>query len=150
MTFDHVWWADNVAQRMPRVRFGKVHVVNSLYTASGNDSGVGVGVDCNIRVENNVFDDMLIGNYMRATLHGVDALYPDFSPYVAKYGDNGGAKSPSQLQSYFSHYRARDPIGAMMHQLSVKSEQTFRALVPADSRAFRAAKKMFYHFAARG
>jgi pectate lyase len=55
VTFDHVWWADNVAQRMPRVRFGKVHVVNSLYTASGNDSGVGVGVDCNIRVENNVF-----------------------------------------------------------------------------------------------
>ena len=34
-------------------------------------------------------------------------------------------------------------------QLSEKSEQTFRSLVPADSRAFRAAKKMYYHFAAR-
>ena len=55
VTFEHVWWADNVAQRMPRVRFGKVHVVNSLYSASGNDSGVGVGVNCNMRVENNVF-----------------------------------------------------------------------------------------------
>src|SRR6185369_9667803 len=55
VTFDHVWWADNVAQRMPRVRFGKVHVVNSLNTAAGNDNGVGAGVDCNIRVENNVF-----------------------------------------------------------------------------------------------
>jgi pectate lyase len=58
VTFDHVWWADNVAQRMPRVRFGKVHVVNSLYSASGNDNGVGVGVDCNIRVENNVFSSI--------------------------------------------------------------------------------------------
>jgi pectate lyase len=55
VTFDHVWWADNVAERMPRVRFGKVHVFNSLYTATGDASAIGVGVDCNIRVENSVF-----------------------------------------------------------------------------------------------
>jgi hypothetical protein len=101
-------------------------------------------------VENDVFDDLLIGNYMKTTLHGVDGLYPDFSPYVAKYGDNGGARSRKELQAYFGHYRARDPIGALMHRLSTKSEQTFRSLVPADSRAFRAAKKLYYHFAARG
>jgi hypothetical protein len=142
-----------------RQRFGFIEVIcgGQSVTVDLNPAKHDVGISFEAPrnsfiwcVENNVFDDMLIGNYMRATLHGVDALYPDFSPYVAKYGDNGGAKSPSQLQSYFSHYRARDPIGAMMHQLSVKSEQTFRALVPADSRAFRAAKKMFYHFAARG
>ena len=55
VTFDHVWWADNVAQRMPRVRFGKVHVVNSLNSASGNDTAIGEGVNCNIRVENNIY-----------------------------------------------------------------------------------------------
>jgi pectate lyase len=55
VTFDHVWWADNVAQRMPRVRFGKVHVINSLYTASGNDTAIGEGVNCNVRIENNIF-----------------------------------------------------------------------------------------------
>jgi len=58
VTFDHVWWADNVAERMPRVRFGKVHVLNSLYTASGDASAIGVGVDCNIRVENSVFNNI--------------------------------------------------------------------------------------------
>ena len=54
-TFHHVWWSDNVNQRMPRVRFGKVHVFNSLYTATGDSACIEVGVSCNIRSENNVF-----------------------------------------------------------------------------------------------
>ncbi len=37
VTFHHDWWADNVMERMPRVRFGKVHVFNNLYTAAGNN-----------------------------------------------------------------------------------------------------------------
>jgi pectate lyase len=55
VTWHHVWWADNVNQRMPRVRFGKVHVFNSLYTAVGDSACIEVGVSCNIRSENNVF-----------------------------------------------------------------------------------------------
>jgi len=54
-TFHHVWWSDNVNQRMPRVRFGQVHVFNSLYTATGDSACIEVGVSCNIRSENNVF-----------------------------------------------------------------------------------------------
>jgi pectate lyase len=55
VTFDHTWWADFVFERQPRVRFGKVHIFNSLYTASGNSYCVGLGVSANIRVENSVF-----------------------------------------------------------------------------------------------
>jgi pectate lyase len=55
VTFHHVWWADNVDQRMPRVRFGEVHIFNSLYTATGNSYCVAAGVNANIRTENNVF-----------------------------------------------------------------------------------------------
>ena len=55
-------------------------------------------------IEHEVFDDMLIGNFMRTTLHGVDGLYPHFTPYVAKYADNAGAKSKAELRSYFGHY----------------------------------------------
>jgi pectate lyase len=55
VTFHHNWWADNVMERMPRVRFGKVHVFNNLYTAAGNNYAVGLGVNGNVRVENNVF-----------------------------------------------------------------------------------------------
>jgi pectate lyase len=55
VTWHHNWWANGVQDRMPRVRFGQVHVVNGLYTATGNDACVGVGVNANILLENNVF-----------------------------------------------------------------------------------------------
>jgi pectate lyase len=55
VTFHHVWWADNVSQRMPRVRFGQVHVFNSLYSSRGNDYCVGLGTDASILLENNAF-----------------------------------------------------------------------------------------------
>ncbi|MGC2203188.1 MAG: hypothetical protein WA633_23990, partial [Stellaceae bacterium] len=55
-------------------------------------------------IENEMFDDMLIGNFMRTTLHNVHDLYPYFTPYVAKYADNGGAKTKRELAAYFGHY----------------------------------------------
>jgi pectate lyase len=55
ITFHHSWWADNVVERMPRARFGQVHLFNNLYTATGNDYCIGVGNGVNIRSENNVF-----------------------------------------------------------------------------------------------
>jgi len=58
-----------------------------------------------------IFVDLLIGNFMKTTFHGVQGLYPDFSPYVAKYADNGGAETKEELREYFHHYRSRDPIG---------------------------------------
>lgn len=60
-----------------------------------------------------VFDDMLIGNYMRTILHGefertgAAALYPHFTPFVTKLGDNGGAYTPEQIRAYFAGYRQR-------------------------------------------
>jgi len=55
ITFHHDWWADNAVERMPRVRFGQVHLFDNLYTASGNDYCIGLGVGANIRDEDNVF-----------------------------------------------------------------------------------------------
>jgi pectate lyase len=55
VTFHHDWWADNVVERQPRVRFGRVHVFDSLYTSTGDDYCIGAGVDADIRAENDVF-----------------------------------------------------------------------------------------------
>ena len=55
VSYHHDWWADNVRERMPRVRYGQVHVFNSLYTARGNSYCVGLGVFANILTESNVF-----------------------------------------------------------------------------------------------
>jgi pectate lyase len=55
ITFHHSWWADNVVERMPRARFGQVHLFDNLYTSTGNDYCIGVGNGVSIRAENNVF-----------------------------------------------------------------------------------------------
>ncbi|HEY2051059.1 MAG TPA: hypothetical protein VGH03_17100 [Caulobacteraceae bacterium] len=100
-------------------------------------------------IEHEVFDDMLIGNFMRTTLHGVDGLYPHFTPNVAKYADNGGAKSKAELRRYFSHYYLRDPLARIMKQLSDSSEQVLRKAVPENTAMFRTAKRFYYSVAAR-
>ncbi len=55
ITFHHSWWAANVVERMPRARFGQVHLFDNLYTATGNDYCIGVGNGVSILSENNVF-----------------------------------------------------------------------------------------------
>jgi pectate lyase len=60
VTFHHVWWAANVHERMPRVRFGHVHLFNNLNTAAGNMYCVGLGVGARIVAENNVFQGVAI------------------------------------------------------------------------------------------
>jgi pectate lyase len=56
VTFHHSWWADNVQERMPRSRFGDVHVFNSYYSAKGNSYCIRAGVETRILAEGNYFD----------------------------------------------------------------------------------------------
>lgn len=55
VTWHHNHWADNVQERMPRVRFGENHLFNNLYTSADNNYCVGLGVSGNVLLENNVF-----------------------------------------------------------------------------------------------
>jgi pectate lyase len=55
ITWIHDWWAQNVVERQPRVRFGKNHFVNNLWTSTGNNYCIGVGVGANIFAQNNAF-----------------------------------------------------------------------------------------------
>ncbi|HYO97906.1 MAG TPA: hypothetical protein VER33_25550 [Polyangiaceae bacterium] len=58
VTFHHNWWAEGVIERMPRVRFGEVHVFNNYYSSSGNNYAIGAGVEAKIVVENNFFENV--------------------------------------------------------------------------------------------
>ena len=99
-----------------------------------------------------VFDDLLIGNFMRTTLHADAALYPDFTPYLAKYGDNGGARTRDELARYFREYRARDVMGFLRDQLDARCVRPFQAdaarwlrrAVGGDSALFRAVKGAYW------
>jgi hypothetical protein len=97
-------------------------------------------------VMHEVFDDMLIGNFMKTTFHGVDSLYPNFSPVVAKYADNGRVQTRQELSAYFRHYHQRDPIGYWFAWAENKSESVFRRLVAEDSALYRTTKKFYYGY----
>jgi pectate lyase len=55
ITWVHDWWAQNVVERQARVRFGKNHFFNNLWTSSGNNYCIGLGVGANVLWQNNVF-----------------------------------------------------------------------------------------------
>ena len=56
VTMHHNWYADKILERMPRVRYGYVHIYNNYYNSENNHYCIGTGTECHIRVENSVFD----------------------------------------------------------------------------------------------
>lgn len=50
-TFANCWWDEGCSERMPRVRYGKVHVMNCLYSSSNANYCVGYGYKSNLYVE---------------------------------------------------------------------------------------------------
>jgi hypothetical protein len=93
-------------------------------------------------IEHELFDDLLIGNFMRTTLFNTQGLYPHFTPYVAKYADNGGAKTMRELRAYFGHYFMRDPVPHALKHFVSGSEMVLRKALPEGSAMFRAAKRI--------
>lgn len=62
-----------------------------------------------------VFEDLIIGNFMKTTLHGEQALSDvnALAGYVGKYADNGRAKTSQELEAYFAEYRRRFGAAAL-------------------------------------
>lgn len=61
ITFHHNWWGPFSDERMPRVRFGDVHVFNNYYGTGtdavlGNDHCIRAGYQSNVLVQSNYFD----------------------------------------------------------------------------------------------
>ena len=97
-------------------------------------------------VEYQVFDDLLIGNFMRTTLHGATKLYPHFTPLTAKYSDNGRANTSAELRNYFFDYIRRNPAGTIRHLLELKSEDVFRKLVPINSGPYKKVQALYWKY----
>ena len=96
-----------------------------------------------------VFDDLLIANFMKTTLHGdwgPSRLYPDFTPYVAKYADNGRAKSADELDDYLKAYRRRAMLDFLKHRLERRAEKIYRQYVTDDSIAHRLLKRGYWYY----
>jgi len=67
VTFHHNWWSTLCHERMPRVRFGRVHVFNNYANCSGNNYCVRASIESEVLVENNFYD-------------GIDTPYEKFDP----------------------------------------------------------------------
>ena len=100
-------------------------------------------------IENEIFDDMLIGNFMKTTLHGRfplprRALYPHFSPYVAKYADNGLAKSKVELDRYFRQYMMRAPLDYLRHSIERSAVDLVRSSLDERSPLYALGKRTYF------
>ncbi len=55
VTWHHDWWGPNVYERMPRARYGEIHLFDNLWTSGGNAYCIGLGVGASILAEKNIF-----------------------------------------------------------------------------------------------
>ena len=58
ITFHHNWWGQLVTERMPRVRFGRIHSYNNYFNSPGNNYCIRAARDSEVLVENNYFDSV--------------------------------------------------------------------------------------------
>jgi len=105
-------------------------------------------------LEYEIFDDLLIGNFMKTTLHGKwpeSRLYPHFAPYVAKYADNGRARTPEELRAYFAEYRRRTGAFAFLrHRFATRAADVVRSTLESDSPAYRLARRAYWALRSQG
>ena len=100
-----------------------------------------------------IFDDLLIGNFVKTTLFGdwpTRSLRPDFTARIAKYADNGRAYSVEDIDGYLAEYRRRAPLDYVHYEVrrrySVglrKAARRLHARVAPDSRLRRAGRAVY-------
>ncbi|MES2850369.1 MAG: T9SS type A sorting domain-containing protein [Bacteroidota bacterium] len=56
VTMMYNWWGTGCKERMPRLRFGQVHIVNNYFSCTGNNHCVRAGKEADLLVESNYFD----------------------------------------------------------------------------------------------
>lgn len=96
-------------------------------------------------IEYEIFDDLLIGNFMRTTLHGdVISLYdPDFTFTVAKYGDNGGIETASQLRDYMRQYTQRGGLSLWRDLIAEQIAGNLRRVIDPESSWYQNARRFY-------
>jgi len=71
------------------------------------------------------FDDILIGNFIKAHLHNA-RLYPDFTPIVAKLAGNAKVLTRSEYRRFKRHYRRQSPYAWYASRLRIAWIESIR------------------------
>ena len=57
VTFQFCQWGQGCRERMPRIRFGKIHMVNNLFNSTVSNHCIRAAFEANVLVEGNYFDN---------------------------------------------------------------------------------------------
>jgi pectate lyase len=58
VTFHHNWWSTLCHERMPRVRYGRVHSYNNYFNAPGNNYCIRAALESQVLLEKNHFENV--------------------------------------------------------------------------------------------
>ncbi|MFO0017574.1 MAG: hypothetical protein ACK52U_13590 [Synechococcaceae cyanobacterium] len=126
----------------------QLQVAGSTHTVTLSDAAPAISFALPRRslmrsVRHCVFDDLLIGNFMRTTLHGSSSLYqPDFNLLVAKYSDNALVRDSAQLKDMFGYYKRNR---SWSDRLSLALRRPKAALFDAIPSGLVQAARSLYH-----
>jgi len=103
VTFHHNWWTASVNQRMPRVRFGDVHVYDNYYAGSSetpNAYCVAAAINSRLLVENNYFDGVQLPHVFFSFVNSA-AVYAEPTAQMVANGNTyvGASDQESGKQS---------------------------------------------------
>jgi len=82
-------------------------------------------------IRNKIFDDLLIGNFMKTHIKNGNSLYdPDFTFATAKYSDNADVRKADELKDYFAYYNSNrsnlDKLALKKNQIYFKLRNVFK------------------------
>lgn len=90
ITFVRCWWAQGCVARMPRVRFGQVHILNSYFNSTVSKSCIQAGFEANLLVQSNVFENVKIPiDLMANNSTAVQVINNTFTSVTGNISGNG-------------------------------------------------------------
>lgn len=106
ITWHHNWWADSVVERQARVRFGKNHFFNNLWSSTASNYCVRAGKEASLHLENNVFSGVKDAHEFNSSsdkgtayISAVGNSY-ESTTGVRETGGSGRSFTPSAYYSY--------------------------------------------------
>ena len=117
ITAHHNWWREGVTERMPRVRFGQVHVFNNYYTSTGNNYCVRAGTEAHILSESNYFQGVNSPHvYNNATDETTSYINRRNNVFDATTGTNvsGGGGTPFDNPPYSASIDDANDVPALV------------------------------------
>jgi hypothetical protein len=97
-------------------------------------------------IDYRIFDDLLIGNFMKTTLHGIQSLNEapgEFNYHVAKYADNGQAETEAEVERYLAEYRRRSGIDYFISSLEDQSRNFLTRFAKQDTPIYKMMKQLY-------